>query len=286
MNKHVYNVLKFLPDSVYLRIVYGYHMHKWLNLRNPKTFNEKLQWLKLNDRKDIYTTMVDKVAAKEFVSEIIGEEYIIPNIGVWDNIDDIDYNILPKKFVIKCTHNSGKGMCICKNKNILDFEKMKIDLKEGQKEDYYLYLREWPYKNVPRRIIAEQFLENEVDESLNDYKVLCFDGKAKLIELHQGRFTDHQTQDFYDTEWNKLPISQSKCAGFGMSKASYPKPVLLEKMLELSEVLSKDTKHLRVDWYIVNNNLYFSELTFFDGSGLDPFDDAKYDYILGSWINL
>ena len=147
-------------------------------------------------------------------------------------------------------------------------------------------MREWPYKNVPRRIIAEQFLENEVDEPLNDYKVLCFNGKVKLIELHQGRFTDHQTQDFYDRDWNRLPISQSNCSGYGMSKSNYPKPDALEKMIELSEVLSTNTKHLRVDWYIVNSKLYFSELTFFDGSGLDPFDDVKYDYLLGSWINL
>lgn len=286
MNRYVFNILKWLPDSMYLRILYAYHMRRWLNLKNPKTFNEKLQWLKLNDRKDIYTTMVDKVAVKDYISEMIGEEYVIPNIGIWDDPDDIEYSSLPEKFVIKCAHNSGTGMCICKNKHNLDFEKMKSDLREGQKENYYLYLREWPYKNVPRRIIAEQFLENEVDEPLNDYKVLCFNGKVKLIELHQGRFTDHQTQDFYDRDWNRLPISQSNCSGYGMSKSNYPKPDALEKMIELSEVLSTNTKHLRVDWYIVNSKLYFSELTFFDGSGLDPFDDVKYDYLLGSWINL
>ncbi|MEG0034731.1 MAG: ATP-grasp fold amidoligase family protein [Bacilli bacterium] len=261
-------------------------MHRILNLRNPKTYNEKLQWLKLHDRKELYTTLVDKSAVKEYVTKKIGKEYVIPNIGIWENVQDIDYSLFPQKFVIKCTHNSGTGMYICKNKEVANFEEINKRLEIGLKEDYYKYLREWPYKNVPHKIIAEEYIENNADESLNDYKVLCFNGVPKLIQLNMGRFTDKQTQDYYDIDWNKTNITQNCCSGFGASQKLTPKPKNLDRMLELSSILSKDIPCLRVDWYSIEDKLYFGEMTFFDGSGLDGFDDYNDDSLLGSWIDL
>lgn len=286
MKRFILKIAGYLPDKMYLKLMYRYHMHKRLDLKNPKTFNEKLQWLKLYDRKDIYTVMVDKVAAKEYVAKRIGEEYIIPTLGVWNSPDDIDFSSLPSKFVIKCTHNSGTGMYICKNKSLMDIKTVKQNLAKGLAEDYYLYLREWPYKNVHRKIIAEQFIESGSSESLIDYKVLCFAGKAKLIEVHSGRFTNHQTQDYYDVNWKKTDITQNGCSGFGASDIMIPKPQNLPKMLEFSEMLSSDVRHLRVDWYSVGEKLYFGEMTFFDGSGLDAFDKEEDDLMLGSWIDL
>ena len=275
-----------IPDEMYLKLEYKFHVGKRLNLKNPQTFNEKLQWLKLNDRKAIYTIMVDKVEARDYIAERIGEQYLIPLIGVWENPDDIDFDSLPDQFVLKCNHNSGKGMCICKDKSKINIDKVKQELKEGLAENYYLHGREWPYKDVPRRIIGEQYMVDESGNGLKDYKVLCFNGEPKLIELHMGRFTNHQTQDFYDTNWNKTTISQSGLSCYQITNDVFPRPAVLEEMLRLSRTLSEGILHIRVDWYIVNGKLYFGELTFFDGAGFDPFDNPADDLMLGSWITL
>ena len=201
-----YEKAAFIPDKTYLKIMFKYFTGKKLNLNDPKSFNEKLQWIKLYDRKPIYTIMVDKVKAREFVSERIGDKYLIPLLGVWDSPEQIDFDMLPEQFVLKCNHNSGKGMCICKDKSHLDIDNTKRQLNKGLLEDYYLLGREWPYQNVPRKILGEKYMVDESGEELKDYKVMCFDGEPKLIELHMGRFTDHQTQDFYDTNWNKIKL--------------------------------------------------------------------------------
>lgn len=281
-----YRHFKFIPDRIYLKIMYRYFFDKSLNLKNPRTFNEKLQWIKLYDRKSTYTVMVDKVKARDFVSRKIGKKYLIPIIGVWDKVDDIDFNSLPNQFVIKCNHNSGKGMCICKDKTKLDIEDVKNKLREGLKEDYFYSGREWPYKNVPRKIICEKYMVDETGEGLNDYKVLCFNGKPKLIELHMGRFTDHQTQDIYDIHWNKTTMSQANISDFQVSSKPSPPPDTLSEMIACSEILAKGIPHIRVDWYSINGHLYFGELTFFDGSGFDPWDNPKDDLMMGKWINL
>lgn len=272
----------WMPDSWYLRMKYKQCMGYALNLSNPKTFNEKLQWLKLHDRKPEYTMMVDKYAVRKYIADTIGEEYLIPLLGVWDNPDDIDFDALPNQFVLKCNHNSGLGMCICKDKAKLDIAKVKAELRKGLKQDYYLTCREWPYKNVKRRIIAEKYMSDEGNEELSDYKVLCFNGEPKLIEVHKGRFYGNHTADNYDEFWNKTDIEQ-----YDLPKSDkiMPKPVFLEEMLHLSKLLSKNLIHVRVDWYFTNNRLYFGELTFFDGSGYNLFcGDA--DGLLGSWIKL
>lgn len=276
----------FIPDRAYLRLAYKFYMGKRLNLHDPKTFNEKLQWLKLNDRKEIYTTMVDKVKVRDYIADIIGPQYLIPLLGIWDSPDEIDFNKLPNKFVLKCNHNSGTGMIICKDKDSLDIDKAREGLKKGLKENYFYLGREWPYKNVDRKIIGEQYMVDESNEELKDYKVLCFNGEPKLIELHQGRFTDHQSQDFYDVLWNKTSITQNGTATYSATNEIAPKPKTLGKMLELSKLLATNIPHIRVDWYSINDRLYFGELTFFDGSGFDPFDNPTDDYMIGSWIDL
>ena len=217
---------------------------------------------------------------------MIGEEYLVPLIGAWNTPDEIDFSTLPDQFVLKCNHNSGTGMCICKDKASINIEEVKDNLWKGLKEDYFYLGREWPYKNVKRKILCEKYLVDESGTELKDYKVMCFNGEPKLIELHSGRFTDHQAQDFYDLDWNKTDITQGVISVFGASSVTIPKPNTLEKMLDFSRILSRGIPHVRIDWYSINENLYFGEMTFFDGSGFDPYDRFEDDLLLGSWIKL
>lgn len=272
---------KHLSDETYLKLKFYALIGKKLDLKNPKTFNEKLQWLKLYDRKPEYTMMVDKYLVRDYIKEKLGEEYLIPLLGVWDDPDEIDFDKLPEQFVLKCNHNSGLGMYICKDKSQMDIEKVKTELRKGLAQDYYLSGREWPYKNVRPRIIAEMCMTDESKIELKDYKVMCFNGKAKLIQVHKGRFVDH-TQDFYDTNWNLLDIKQ----GLKRSDSVMPRPRLLDDMLKMSELLANGISQVRVDWYIVSDKLYFGEITFFDASGFDEFDPEGWNLILGDWISL
>lgn len=272
---------KEINDEEYLKRMFKCSMKKELNLDNPQTFNEKLQWLKLYDRKPEYTTMVDKYAVKKYVADIIGEEYIIPTLGVWNHFDEIDFDKLPNQFVLKCTHDSG-GIVICKDKNKLDLKSAKKKIEKCLKRNYYWSSREWPYRDVKPRIIAEKFLSDEGKEDLADYKVLCFHGEPKIIEVHMGRFNANHTADNYDTFWNKTDIEQ---LDLPKTNELMPKPVFLDEMLHLSRLLSKDLIHIRVDWYFTNNRLYFGELTFYDGSGYNQFC-GNADEFLGSLIKL
>ena len=272
---------KKTSDKEYLEKKFMILMNRDLNLVNPQTFNEKLQWLKLYDRKPEYTTMVDKYAVKKYVADIIGEEYIIPTLGVWNHFDEIDFDKLPNQFVLKCTHDSG-GIVICKDKNKLDLKSAKKKIEKCLKRNYYWSSREWPYRDVKPRIIAEKFLSDEGKEDLADYKVLCFHGEPKIIEVHMGRFNGNHTADNYDTFWNKTDIEQ---LDLPKTNELMPKPVFLDEMLHLSRLLSKDLIHIRVDWYFTNNRLYFGELTFYDGSGYNQFC-GNADEFLGSLIKL
>ena len=274
-------LLNWVGDKAYIKLLYRGIVGKKLNLDNPKTFNEKLQWLKIYNRKPEYTMMVDKYAVREYIKEQLGEEFLIPLIGVWDSPDEIDFDALPDQFVLKCNHNSGLGMCICTDKSKLDIEAVKEDLRKGLKQDYYLTSREWPYKNVKRKIIAEKYMVDESGTELKDYKVLCFNGEPELIQIHSGRAKVHM-QDYYDTKWNKMDIYQ----GYPLSDEVREKPVFLEEMLEVSRVLSKGIPHVRVDWYYVENQLYFGELTFFDGSGYFEFEPDEWNYKLGEKIKI
>ncbi len=258
---------------------FGYN----LDLRNPQTYNEKLQWLKLYDRKPIYSTMVDKYEAKEYVSKIIGQEYIIPTLGVYDHFDEIDFSILPDQFVIKCTHDSG-GLIICRDKKTINIPEAKKKITASLETNYYLKFREWPYKNVKPRIIIEQYMEEENNGSnkiLNDYKIYTFNGKAKMCMINQDRGI-HTRADYFDEDYNWLDFTW----GYDHADIRPIKPNNYEQMFSLAEKLSVGTTELRVDFYQVNNKVYFGELTFFDGSGFDKITPVEWDRKLGSWIKL
>lgn len=282
MQTMLIKLCRFIPDSIYLKLLFYKNVKKFLNLKTPTTFNEKLQWLKLNDRKQEYTKLVDKYEVRNFIKEKIGEKYLIPLLAVWNNASEIDFSKLPNQFVLKCNHDSSSAI-ICKDKRKINIQETVKKLNRNLKQNAYWYGREWPYKNVKPLIIAEEFLEEEINQPLVDYKVLCFNGKAKFVQVHCGRGTENYTLDFYDLEWNHTTIGQK---GINLSKVPLNKPVFLKKMIFLSEILAKDFIHVRVDWYFVKNQLYFGELTFFDGSGFLPFSKTHDDVLLGNLINI
>ncbi len=276
------NVFNFLTDEKYLKIFYWANMGKKLNLDNPQTYNEKLQWLKLYNRKKEYTKLVDKYEAKKIVADIIGDQYIIPTLGVWKNFGDIDFNSLPNQFVLKTTHDSG-GVVICRDKETFDIEKAKRIIEKSQKNNFYLMGREWPYKDVEPRIIAEEYKEDAKTEELRDYKFFCFNGSAKALFIASDRQSDSETKfDFFDMDFNHLDFTN------GHPNADvYPDPPEnLKLMQELAEKLSVGFPHVRVDFYEVNGKVYFGELTFFHWSGIVPFDPEEWDYKFGSMIEL
>lgn len=253
-----------------------------LNLENPKTFSEKLQWLKLHDRKPIYTTMVDKVEAKKYVANIIGEEYIIPTIAVWNSADEIDWDVLPNQFVMKCSHDSG-GIIICKDKSKLDKKKAVVTMRKGLKRRYFWQNREWPYKNVTPRIIVEQYMEDKETKELRDYKFFCFEGGVKFCQVISER-AKQMSIDFYDKNWNHQDFHEPYSYPF--NKDGIEKPTTYETMWNIAALLSKNHSFLRVDLYESNKKVYFGELTFFPTSGMGGFDPVEWDYKFGEWIKL
>lgn len=281
----VYNKM---PDDAYLRHKFEMLMGYPLDLDNPRTFNEKLQWLKLHDRRPEYTMMVDKYLVKDYVAGVIGAKHIIPTLGVWDDPDEIDFGALPDQFVLKCNHNSGLGMRICKDKSRLDIKMVKNELRKALRQDYYLLGREWPYKDVPRKIIAEKYMDDTYVNDLRDYKIHCFGGIPMYLQVIGNRNLSNHTgnQMFYTFDW----------ASAGWSFGDYPpypheleRPENLELMYEFAKRLSVNHTYLRVDLYEINKKVYFGELTFFPGSGLYPYNgiyDQKTDLMLGDWITL
>lgn len=272
----------WLPDKFYLscliRVTCGY----WPNWKSPKTYNEKLNWLKLYDRRPEYTMMVDKYAVKDYVSSIIGSEYVIPTIGVWDRPEEIDWDVLPNQFVLKTTHGGGnEGVVICKDANTFDRGKAIEKLSKSLQQDIYQKVREWPYKNVPRRIIAEQFIEGE-NGDLQDYKFFAFDGVVRALFIGSERQSGEVKFDYFDAEFNHLDLVQSH----PMSGKVIPKPDNFEHMKEIASKLSKGLPQVRVDLYNVKGKIYFGELTFFHHGGITPFHPHEWDYTFGSWITL
>lgn len=272
-----------LPDDVFLRLKYYAFIGKKLNLDNPKTYNEKIQWLKLYDRRPLYTSMVDKYAVKKYVSERIGQEYIIPELGVWDHPEDIDFDKLPNQFVLKVTHDSG-GLVICKDKSKLDIAKAEKKLKNSLKRNYYALHREWPYKDVKRRIIAEAYMEDLKTSELRDYKFFCFNGKVKMMFVATGRqnANDETRFDFFDEKYNHLDLIN----GHPNADVLPECPKTFDTMKLLAEKLADGIPHVRVDFYEVNGKIYFGEMTFFHWSGFVPFQPESWDYTMGRWIEL
>ena len=275
--------LNWVPDSLYLKVLYRVIMGRKLNLKNPKEYNEKLQWLKLNDRKPEYSTMVDKYEVRGYIGDLLGDKYLIPCLGIYDSVDDIDIDALPDKFVLKCTHDSG-SVEICKDKSSFDIEGARHRLSQAMKRNYYATYREWPYKYVKPRIIAEGYLEGDGGD-LKDYKVMCFNGEAKIIEVHENRFVEGKvhTQTFYDREWSIVPLTQVETVTVDRPSE---RPRQLEEILRLSELLAKNMYHARIDWYIEGDKIFFGEITFFDGSGFESFSTPEMERMLGDMINL
>lgn len=283
----VKNLGFLFSDRIYLGLRYRFQMGRRLNLRSPVLFTEKLQWLKLYNRKDIYTTMVDKLLAKEYVSNIIGEEYIIPTLGYWDKAEDIDWDSLPNQFVLKTTHaGGGNGVVICTDYNNFDKKSAISRLSRSLNGSNYNTFREWPYKNVRKRVIAEKFMKDLASDSidLTDYKFYCFNGQPKYCQVIRDRHIK-ESIDFYDTEWTLMPFVglNPKCKN---GDTPQPKPINLDIMLDICKKLSKDIPFVRVDLYEINQHVYFGELTFFPASGFGRFTPSEWDKILGDLIVL
>ena len=270
------------PDEKYLKKMCDVRLGYKLNLQNPRTFNEKLQWLKLHNQKTEYITMVDKYDVKKYVADIIGEEYIIPTLGVWNSFEEIDFDKLPNQFVLKCTHDSG-GLVICKDKKELDLIKAEKKITKSLHNNYYFYGREWPYKNVKPRIIAEPYMEDNKVHELIDYKLMCFNGEVKCSFTCSERFSQEGLKvTFFDNDWKVMPFERH----YPSSKNPPQKPLNFNKMLEFATKLSRGIPFVRVDFYEINGLLYFGELTFFPGNGFEEFTPLEWDYKMGSWLKL
>lgn len=274
---------KNMDDKSYLSRKFKIKMGKELDLEDPKTFNEKLQWLKLYDRKDIYTVMADKYLVRDYIEKELGKEYLIPLLGVWESADDIDFDALPNEFVLKCNHNSGLGLCICRDKSKLDEGKVRKGLEKGLAQDYYLTGREWPYKNVPRKIICEQFMQDE-SEGLIDYKFFCFDGYVDSVMVCTDRHLNDTKFYFFDKNWELKRLNiRGKNAPEGFTLR---KPVCMDRMFEIAEQLSKGIPFVRVDLYECAGKIYFGEMTFFPDSGFDPNLLPETDAYFGNLLKL
>lgn len=270
-----------MNDERFLKIKYFLIFRKKLNLDHPETFNEKLQWLKLYNRNPEYSKMVDKYEVKKYIADLIGNEYLIPTLGIYDSFEDIDFQKLPNEFVIKCTHDSG-SILICKDKSTIDINKAKKQFNKTMKHNFYYFGREWAYKNAKPRIIIEKYMEDESLSELKDYKVFNFNGKPKLIQVDFNRFSGHK-RNMYNTEWKKLDMNLI----YKINKdIQIEKPQHLEEILKLSSILSKGSPFMRTDFYVIKDKIYFGEITFYPESGFGKFIPEKYDKILGDLIEL
>ncbi len=271
--------LNWLSDKAYLNLVFRSVFGRKINWENPKTFNEKLQWLKINDRNPKYPSLVDKYEVKNIIADTIGEEYIIPTLGVWERAEDIDFNSLPQSFVLKCTHDSG-SVVICKDKKKLEIDKVRTLLNSKLGKNPYYFGREWPYKMVKPRIIAEQYLE---DDELRDYKFMCFNGQAKCCFVFSDRFEESGVKlNVYDNKWQLMQMGRK----YTTTKQGIERPINYDLMIKFSELLSKDIPFARVDFYEVKEKLLFGEITFYPNAGFTPFNPEEWDLIMGEWIEL
>lgn len=279
----IYNIKSIIPDKLYLKLQYRHHFKKNLDLKNPITYNEKIQWLKLYDRRPEYITYVDKYEVRKFIKDSIGDDYLIPLIGVYDSVKEIDWNQLPDSFVLKCTHGSSCNI-ICRNKSELNIEQSKIKLENWMKKNWYWYGREWPYKDVIPRIICEEFLIQDDGEELRDYRFFCFKGEPRFITVDFSITDKKKTRrNLYDLSWNRMD-----------AEISYPnensyivkKPERLEEMIRLSKIISTNIPHARIDFYYIRNKIYFGEITLYHQSGFGKIKPAEFDRIMGDWIEL
>ena len=274
-------VMRIVPDKIYLKLAYLIHTGTLLNLENPQKFTEKLQWLKINDRKTVYTRMADKLTIRNIVKEKMGDHILIPILSVWDNVEEIEFDKLPEQFVLKCNHDSGSAM-ICKSKTLfLSKKENLVLLKKKLSRNFYYYGREWPYKNITPKVFAEPLLSINKND-LHDYKVMCFNGIPKIIIEYSRYDNSIESMTYYDSEWNYINVRQKNHP----QGSIILKPSELSEMLRISKSLSKGIPFLRVDFLICKNRLYFGETTFYPSSGFVGFVPEEYDYLFGSWIDL
>lgn len=286
----VRNFLSFLPDKLYISLRYRCLMGHWIDWTNPKLFSEKLQWLKVFNRCPHHPQMVDKSSVKQYVSHIIGLEYIVPTLGVWDKVEEIEWDTMPEQFVLKTTHGGGGGgVVICTDKSRLDRQRAVAKLNKSLEHDIYALFREWPYKNVPRRIIAEQFLvpvkltEGSEHYELFDYKFFCFNGKVKFFKVDYGRFVDHHA-NYYSPTGELLDFGEAELLPDPNQRIVLPNN--LNDMIALAEKLSYQEPFLRVDFYNVDGKIYFGELTFYPASGMGKWTSDQVDEMIGSYLDI
>lgn len=275
----------WLPDKWYLKLLWEYTYGYELDLQHPKTFSEKLQWLKLYDRKPEYTTMVDKYRAKQWIADKIGEQYVIPTLAVYNSVDEIDLDQLPDQFVLKCNHDSG-SVVICRDKSVFDLEAARQKLSAAMKKNYYWMLREWPYKKVKRCVFAEEFLEeSDLKKAPSDFKFFCFNGEPMMFQICVDRNdTEGAVLTFYDTEGNLLDLKDKYHKR--VAETEVPLPSQLNDMLRISRILAKGLAFLRVDFYEIAGKVYCGELTFYENGGFCEFTPEIYNRIMGDWIKL
>ena len=267
-------------DKAYIKIKYRLLNGTWPDLKNPQSFNEKLNWLKIHDRNSRYTLLADKYKVKEIVSDLTNNQLLTAKcLGVWDHADQIEFSKLPSRFVLKCTHDSG-SMVICKDKSTLDIEKTKKKMEEGLDRDFYLFSREWPYKNIEKRIIAEEYIEPDSGDTLRDYKFWCFNGEPKLMYVTNK--IGEIYENFYDMDFKPVNIEH----GSPRYIPEFEKPCGFEKMKKFAKTLSHGIPFVRIDFWNVKDKVYFGEFTFYDWAGFMPFNNKDQDIELGSWINL
>jgi len=276
-------LVNVLPDSLYLKLMFHRRVGYYPNLKNPRTYNEKLQWLKLHNQRPEYTEMVDKLEAKKYVASKIGEEYIIPTLGVWNSVEEIDWNSLPNQFVLKVTGDSG-GIVVCSDKNFLDVDSAKKKLIKGWGKNYYKYNKEYPYRDIKPRIIAEQYMVDESGYELKDYKFFCFNGEPKYLFVATDRQNKGEETkfDFFDLDWNHIPVVN----GHPNNPQRPQCPENFEEMIRIAKELSAKIPHVRVDLYNINGKIYFGELTFFHWSGMVAYEPIEWDYKFGEYIRI
>lgn len=269
-----------LPPRIYLKLLFYCSLGYKLNLKNPKSFNEKLQWLKLHRHVDNDTLLVDKFEVKKILKEIFGDDYVIPTYGIYEKFDDIDFDSLPEKFVMKTTHQSG-GVIVCTDKNQLDVASARKIITGKLHKNLYYWGLEWPYKNVTPRIIIEKYIGNGQD--VKDYKLMCFNGVVKCSFVCSERNSEGGLKvDFYDTAWHLMPFTRH----YPNSSVHTPKPINYDLMVRVAERISQGMPFLRVDFFEVDGKMYIGELTFYPGCGFEEFVPVEWDFILGSWIDL
>ena len=274
------SILKRMPTKMYLRLQYFKNYRQWLHINHPKTYAEKLAYLKVYEYDPRLSQLVDKYRVRRYVADKIGEDHLVPLIGVYKDVTEIPWDQLPESYVLKCNHDSGSTILHRSNEGF-DKEHAIDVLSKHLKNNLYYYAREYPYKEVSPLVVCEEFLDDGKNLTPNDFKIMCFSGEPKFIILDQNRFVDHH-RDIYDISWNKLDISTDH----PQTSLIQDKPAKLDDMLDIARSLSKGFKHVRVDLYLIGERIYFGELTFCPWGGVIKFKPDKWNYTFGELINI